>query len=99
MVARVALYCWVAVLVLVVLAPLWWMVRLAFSPSADLRSAVIYLVPPGWPPRLWPPVLDPRNFQVALRLGAPGYILNSTLVGVATTGVTVVFGWLAAYSL
>lgn len=105
---RIVIYCWVAIMLFVALAPLWWMVRSAFSPNGDLYTPVLHLVPPGWPPRSWPPYLDLTQFRCAFSIGTNfkchrfNFLLNirnSTIVASATTIATVVFSTLAAYSV
>src|SRR5712692_3828113 len=105
---RIGLYAWVAVLVVIAFAPLWWMIRTAFSPNADIYTPVLQLVPPGWPPRAWPPYLDLSQFACAFGFSTDIYchyftfgvnILNSTIVSLATTVITVISSTLAAYSL
>src|SRR5205814_1184333 len=96
---RVGLYCWLLVLVLLVVGPFYWLVRGAFSNVVDLHSPVLHLVPPGWPPRSWPPRPDFSQFQAAFRRGAATELLNSTIVAVPATALTVLLSALAAYSL
>jgi multiple sugar transport system permease protein len=96
---RVGLYCWIAFLVILVVAPLYWLVRGAFSDFLELHNPVVHLVPPGWPPRSWPPYLNWTQFQIAFRRGAGSHLLDSAIVALATMGLAVVLSALAAYSL
>jgi ABC-type glycerol-3-phosphate transport system permease component len=105
---RVGLYAWVVVMIVVAFAPLWWMVRTAFSPNQDIYTPALQLVPPGWPPRAWPPYLDLSQFACAFGYSTDIFchhftfgvnILNSTIVSLATTVITVISSTLAAYSL
>lgn len=75
---------------LVMVFPLWWMVVTAFSPRADLYA-------PGL--QLWPsqPTLD--NFVRPFTEFPIGtWALNSTLVTIAATAITVVVNLLAGYA-
>lgn len=96
---RAVRYCWIAFLVILVVAPFYWLVRGAFGNFLELHSPVLHLVPPGWPPRSWPPYLDVTQFQVAFRRGAATNLLNSAIVALPATFLTTVLSAVAAYSL
>jgi multiple sugar transport system permease protein len=96
---RIGLYCWVTFLVILVLAPLYWLVRSAFGNYVELHSPVLHLVAPGWPPRSWPPYLDWTQFRLAFRRGAATNLLDSAIVAIPTTLLTTIVSAIAAYSL
>src|SRR5258708_6351101 len=96
---RAGLYFWIGLLVMLVIAPLYWLIRGAFGNFLELHSPVLHLVPPGWPPRSWPPYLDLTQFQIVFRRGAASNLLNSAIVVLPTTGLTTILSALAAYSL
>jgi multiple sugar transport system permease protein len=96
---RAGLYCWLVFLVILVVGPLYWLVRGAFSNYLDLHSPVLHLVPAGWPPRSWPPYLDLTQFQTAFRRGAGTDLINSAIVVFPTTFLTTILSAIAAYSL
>jgi multiple sugar transport system permease protein len=96
---RVGLYCWITFLVILVVAPLYWLVRGAFGNYVELHSPVLHLVAPGWPPRSWPPYLDWTQFRLAFRRGAATNLLDSVIVAIPTTLVTTILSAVAAYSL
>jgi multiple sugar transport system permease protein len=105
---RIGLYVWVAVMIVFAFAPMWWMVKTAFSPDNDIYTPVINLIPPSLPPRAWPPYLDLSQFACAFGYSTNEYchhltfgvnILNSTIVSSVTTVITVISSTLAAYSL
>lgn len=96
---RAGLYCWLVFLVILVVAPFYWLVRGAFSNYLDLHGPVFHLVPAGWPPRSWPPSLDLSQFQAAFRRGAGTNLLNSAIVVLPTTFLTTILSAVAAYSL
>jgi len=106
--ARIGLYGWVVVMVVIAFAPLEWMVKTAFSPDNDIYTPIINLIPPSLPPRAWPPYLDLSQFACAFGFSSNEYchhltfgvnILNSTIVSSVTTLITVISSTLAAYSL
>jgi ABC-type glycerol-3-phosphate transport system permease component len=105
---RAGLYGWVAVMLIVAFIPLWWMVKTAFSPDTDIYTPVLHLIPPSLPPRTWPPYIDMSQFACAFGYSSNEFchhynfatnILNSTIVSLVTTLITVVSCTLAAYSL
>jgi multiple sugar transport system permease protein len=96
---RIGLYSWIAFLLVLVLAPLYWMVRGAFGNYLELHSPVLHLVAPGWPPRSWPPYLDWTEFRLAFRRGAAANLLTSAIVAISTTLLTTTLSAIAAYSL
>jgi multiple sugar transport system permease protein len=96
---RASLYVWIAFLVFLVVAPLYWLVRGAFTDFLELHSPVLHLVPAGWPPRSWPPYLNWTQFQVAFQRGAGEHLLDSTIVSLGTMGLGTFLSALAAYSL
>lgn len=107
-VGRILLYAWLIAMVVIALGPLWWMVRTAFAPNQDIYTHVLHLVPPGWPPRAWPPYVDLSQFGCAFSFGTDMNchrfqfqynILNSAIVSIATTFITTISCLLAAYSL
>jgi multiple sugar transport system permease protein len=105
---RIGLYSWVAVMIVIAFAPMWWMVKTAFSPDNDIYTPIIHLIPPSLPPRTWTPYLDLSQFACAFGFSSNEYchhltfgvnILNSTIVSSVTTVITVISSTLAAYSL
>src|SRR5712692_8913102 len=85
---RAVRYGWIAFLFILVVAPFYWLIRGAFGNFLELHSPVLHLVPPGWPPRSWPPYLDLTQFQIAFRRGAGTNLLNSAIVALPTTFLT-----------
>jgi multiple sugar transport system permease protein len=96
---RIGLYCFVTFLVILVIAPLYWLIREAFGNYVELHSPVLHLVAPGWPPRNWPPYFDWAQFRLAFRRGAASNLLASAIVVVPTTLLTTILSAIAAYSL
>jgi multiple sugar transport system permease protein len=72
------------------LLPLWWMVAASFMPSGEANS---------FPPRLWPsrPTLAHYGDLFA-RLNLARYAVNSAIVAVATTIISVVLNSMAGYA-
>jgi multiple sugar transport system permease protein len=78
-------------LVVISLAPFYWLVTVALSPTGSL-----YRESPGYAP--WPPVLE--NFRVLLADGLfARQVGNSLAVAAGTTIITLVAGSSAAYAL
>jgi ABC-type glycerol-3-phosphate transport system permease component len=96
---RAGLYCWIAFLLVLVIGPLYWLIRGAFGNYVELHSPVLHLVAPGWPPRSWPPYLDWTQFRLAFRRGAATNLLASTIVAASTTLLGTLLSAVAAYSL
>jgi hypothetical protein len=86
---RVGLYCWLGFLAVLVIAPLYWLVRGSFGNTRDFYSPVVQLVALGWPPRTWPPCLDWSQFQAIFRRGALLQLRDGVVVAVPTTALTI----------
>lgn len=87
---RVLLVALQLLLLVVVLFPLLWMISVSFKPADE---------PFHIPAQLWPdsPTLD--NYTSAFRPEFRRYLLNSTLVSVATIAISITAALLAAYAL
>src|ERR1051325_8754210 len=78
-----------AVFAFIVLLPIYWMLRSAFSQASDLIK-----VPPIYFPN---PTL--KNFQTLMtEVPFVQYTLNSLIFAVSTTLVTLIVGFIAAYA-
>jgi multiple sugar transport system permease protein len=78
------------ILVIILLFPLFWMVRISISPRAEL-----FLVPPKW----LPGSINPQGYRSILAEGNfLRYYLNSMIVALATVCICLFAGILAAYS-
>jgi len=86
---RALLYLTVLVVVGVFLFPFIWMVSMALKPATEIFA---------FPPTLLPQRPTLQNFQVAINPTFARYGLNSLIVAVLTTVVTVPVALLSAYS-
>lgn len=77
------------VLLVLVLLPFFWMLSVSFKPAAE---------PFAIPARLWPEQPTLANYQTAIRPEFRRYLLNSTIVSIATIVISISAGLLAAYS-
>ncbi|MGR3387658.1 MAG: carbohydrate ABC transporter permease, partial [Paracoccus sp. (in: a-proteobacteria)] len=89
---RYGLYAIVALSVLISFFPIVWLILTSFKNTAGIYA---------WPPQYWP---DPFTFEnyVSIFTNSPEllrYILNSFIVGVGATAVTLLLGGMAAYAL
>lgn len=79
------------VFTIIVLGPLYWVTASAFKTRDEINSAT---------PTLFPHHFTLTNFQNLFRsTDYPTFLKNSTIIGLATTAVTVVFSLAAAYGL
>lgn len=93
--SRVASRAWRAALLLgiliVLLAPLYWMVAASFTPSVDIAD---------WPPHWFPTTPTLSNYRDAFAAqGFAGYLRNSLIVSTASTALTLLVGSPASYAL
>src|ERR1035437_9964915 len=90
LVSTILFYLLVTAIALIVLFPFLWMLSSSFKTQVDIIS---------WPPKLFfEPTL--RNYQkVFEEQDFLKYFLNSTIVGVASVGLSLVLGLPAAYSI
>jgi multiple sugar transport system permease protein len=87
---RAAVYLLVYALALTMLFPFLWMVSTSLKPEAEVFA---------WPPRLlpWPPRWE--NYREAWAIAPFGrYFLNTALVALSVTGVSLFLNSLAAYA-
>lgn len=92
---RVASRAWRAALLLgilvVLLAPLYWMVAASLTPPVDIAD---------WPPHWFPTTPTLSNYRDAFATqGFAGYLRNSLIVSTASTALTLLVGSPAAYAL
>ncbi len=81
------------VVVLIALAPFYWALITSIKGGAELNTS---------PPTLFPHSFDPANYSNALASNQPAFakdLLNSTIVAIVTTILSLVFGSLAAYAI
>jgi len=85
----VVLYACFIVFTLIVLIPVYWMLRSALAPAADLvKLPLVYFPTPSF-----------RNFETLLQqIPFVDYVRNSLLFAVATTFVSLLVSYLAAYA-
>jgi multiple sugar transport system permease protein len=85
------LYLSVFLLLLVVVAPFYWIFSGSFKPNSEIIGRV-----PTWFPR----ILTLQHYRDLLAASPfPRYLLNSTIVAVVTMSITVLLSSMAAYSL
>lgn len=88
--ANVITYILLALGVIVVAIPFWYMFITSLKPQSYIFEM---------PPRLWPQDITLRNYTEALGKDSFGlYFLNSIFVAVTSTGLTVLISALLAYS-
>ena len=92
---RAASRAWRAALLLgilvVLLAPLYWMVAASLTPPVDIAD---------WPPHWFPATPTLSNYRDAFATqGFAGYLRNSLIVSTASTALTLLVGSPAAYAL
>ncbi|MCL2795565.1 MAG: carbohydrate ABC transporter permease [Microbacteriaceae bacterium] len=84
---------WIAVgvIILFVLAPIYWMIATGFKTTAGVAAQ---------PPQLFPNPISFENYTSAFTSYSFGtYIMNSLIVSIATTVLVLAFGTLAGYAL
>lgn len=89
---RFGLYVLVVLSVLVSFLPIVWLILTSLKTTAGIYA---------WPPQYWPSPFTLDNY-VKILTDSPElllYVLNSFIVGVGCTAVTLVFGGLAGYAL
>ena len=80
----------IAVIALIVIAPLAWMVAAAFMPRGEAQT---------YPPPLWPAAPTLENFhELFTRLHLARYFVNSTLVALSITAIALVLNAMAGYA-
>ena len=90
--ARKGVVFWIllAVVVLLVLAPIYWIVATSFkTPTENILPA----------PTLYPHVLTLRNYVQVIEAGILRNFINSLFVAITATVVSLVLSFLAAYAL
>ncbi len=90
-IGRFLTYFFLLILVLFVLFPVAWMVSTSFKPAAE-----IFTIPPKWVP------LNPtiKNYEkVLVGSNVPKYFVNSVIVGIITTFLSLAIGCSAGYGL
>src|SRR5689334_16382068 len=86
---RVSLYAVFVVFILVVLVPVYWMVRSSFGKSPELHTL----------PLIYFPTLTLQNFQLLTQqIPFFQYVFNSLAFAISTTFLTLVASFLAAYA-
>lgn len=88
---RLLLYVMVAVIVAVVCLPLLWMVLSSLKPSSEMIGYPPSILPREWTLDNYRELFDTTSFET--------YFLNSFIVALASTLLSVIFGSLGAYSL
>jgi len=86
-------YIGMVVVVFIALAPFYWALITSIKGGPELNVS---------PPTLFPHSLDPTNYSNALTSNQPAFakdLLNSTVVAIVTTILSLVFGSLAAYAI
>lgn len=72
------------------LVPLIWMLAASFMPAGEANS---------YPPRLWPSAFTLEHYRALFtRLDVARYFLNSTLLAVAVTAISLLFNSMAGYA-
>jgi multiple sugar transport system permease protein len=88
--AAVALYALLALGAALALLPMVWMVSASLMPTGDANS---------YPPRLFPRAVTFEHYQALFtRLNLGRYLLNSTIVAVAATLISVLVNSMAGYA-
>ncbi|KXA89984.1 hypothetical protein AKJ57_04595 [candidate division MSBL1 archaeon SCGC-AAA259A05] len=88
---RYAPYIVGALILIFILAPMYWTVAQAFKPYAEVMQ---------WPPTVFPQAPTLGNFDdVLVTSPIPTYIMNSLIYSLSTTAFVLVVGSLAAYGL
>ena len=91
LVTKVALYIVLAMMLVFILLPIFWMLKSSFQPTAEIQK-----IPPNWLPEN--PSL--QGYELANKLLPVGrYILNSLYVSIAAAIVASIIGGMAAYVL
>ncbi len=86
-------YVAVVLVVFIALAPFYWTLITSLKSGPELNSS---------PPTLFPHSFEPANYGNALASNQPAFakdLLNSTIVAVITTILSILFGSLAAYAI
>ncbi len=91
MIASIRTYLLVAILVVFVGFPLYWMMVTSLKPPTE-----IFVVPPSWVPRTWT-VAHYRELMLLTDFGQ--LFVNTLKVCLIATAVSLVFGTLGAYAL
>jgi hypothetical protein len=89
---RFGLYTIVAVSVVISFFPIVWLILTSFKNTAGIYA---------WPPQYWPEPFTLGNY-ISIFTNSPEllrYILNSFIVGVGATTITLLLGGLSAYAL
>ena len=75
---------------LLALTPLWWMIAASLMPPGEANSI---------PPRLWPSTVTLEHYAALFtRLELARYLLNSTLLAGAVTGISLLINSMAGYA-
>ena len=91
LVTKVALYIVLAMMLVFILLPIFWMLKSSFQPTAEIQK-----IPPNWLPEN--PSL--QGYELANKLLPVGrYIFNSLYVSIAAAIVASIIGGMAAYVL
>lgn len=91
LVTKVALYIVLAMMLIFILLPIFWMLKSSFQPTAEIQK-----IPPNWLPEN--PSL--QGYELANKLLPVGrYIFNSLYVSIAAAIVASIIGGMAAYVL
>jgi len=86
-------YAAVVLVVFIALAPFYWSLITSVKSGPELNTS---------PPTLFPHSFNPGNYSDALSSNQPAFakdLLNSTIVAVITTLLSILFGSLAAYAI
>ncbi|GAC1353890.1 MAG: carbohydrate ABC transporter permease [Ktedonobacteraceae bacterium] len=90
---NVGRYVGMVLVVFIALAPFYWALITSIKSGAELNVS---------PPTLFPHSFNPANYVDALASNQPAFakdLLNSTIVAIITTILSLVFGSLAAYAI
>ena len=89
---RFGLYLLVIISVVISFFPIIWLILTSIKTSAGIYA---------WPPQYWPTPVTFENYWTIITQSPEllRYVLNSFIVGVGCTALTLVFGGLAGYAL
>jgi multiple sugar transport system permease protein len=87
---KAAAYALLAVTAVVTIAPLAWMLAASFMPTGQAST-----FPPSFIPR--PPTLD-QYVQLFTRLNVSRYLINSVLLSVSVTAISLIVNSMAGYA-